>query len=259
MRLLTSLLALPAAALAASVTLLVPASPALPNPYTLPPSTRASLSALSSSHTAPLSVHNTFVFGNVTAPGSYLVDVHCATHAFVPLRLDVAADGTLSAWETYRGNDWDNKGEALQSKELANGARAFEVRVLGGKNYFVERSKFSVFTILKNPMILLGLVSMGIFIGMPYLMENSTFPPILYLPVLTCCPPVDPEMRAEFEERQKSNPMNSILGGGGAQPGGSFDMAAFLAGTSGNKEQQQASGSSNGAGGSGKKDKGARR
>ncbi|KAF6826213.1 hypothetical protein CMUS01_09521 [Colletotrichum musicola] len=242
MRLLTSLLALPAAALAASVTLLVPASPALPNPYTLPPSTRASLSALSSSHTAPLSVHNTFVFGNVTAPGSYLVDVHCATHAFAPLRLDVAADGTLSAWETYRGNDWDNKGEALQSKELANGARAFEVRVLGGKNYFVERSKFSVFTILKNPMILLGLVSMGIFIGMPYLMEN-----------------MDPEMRAEFEERQKSNPMNSILGGGGAQPGGNFDMAAFLAGTSGNKEQQASGSSSNGAGGSGKKDKGARR
>ncbi|KAF6839252.1 hypothetical protein CPLU01_01990 [Colletotrichum plurivorum] len=242
MRLLTSLLALPAAALAASVTLLVPASPALPNPYTLPPSTRASLSALSSSHTAPLSVHNTFVFGNVTAPGSYLVDVHCATHAFAPLRLDVAADGTLSAWETYRGNDWDNKGEALQSKELANGARAFEVRVLGGKNYFVERSKFSVFTILKNPMILLGLVSMGIFIGMPYLMEN-----------------MDPEMRAEFEERQKSNPMNSILGGGGAKPGGNFDMAAFLAGTSGNKEQQASGSSSNGAGGSGKKEKGARR
>lgn len=32
----------------------------------------------------------------------------------------------------------------------------------------------SVLTILKNPMILMGLVSMGIFIGMPYLMENST-------------------------------------------------------------------------------------
>lgn len=29
-------------------------------------------------------------------------------------------------------------------------------------------------TILKNPMILLGLVSMGIFLGMPYLVENSS-------------------------------------------------------------------------------------
>jgi ER membrane protein complex subunit 7 len=45
---------------------------------------------------------------------------------------------------------------------------------------------------------------------------------------------VDPEMRAEFEERQKTNPMNSLLGGG--QPGaqgamGNFDMAAYLAGS----------------------------
>ncbi|KAL0940630.1 uncharacterized protein CTRU02_203393 [Colletotrichum truncatum] len=244
---LESLLWLPAA-LAASVTFLVPSSPALPNPYTLPPSTRATLSTLSESFSAPLSVQNTFVFNNVTAPGSYLVDVHCATHAFAPVRLDVAADGSLSAWETYRGNDWDNKGEVYASKEFTNGAKGFELRVLGGKNYFVERSKFSVFTILKNPMILLGLVSMGIFIGMPYLVDN-----------------MDPEMRAEFEERQKSNPMNSLLGGGGAQPGanpmGNFDMAAFLAGSgsnNGNKNEGSGSGSSNG-GGNGKKEKAVRR
>lgn len=31
----------------------------------------------------------------------------------------------------------------------------------------------SVLTILKNPMILLGLVSMGLFFGMPKLVENS--------------------------------------------------------------------------------------
>ncbi|KAK2003100.1 O-acetylhomoserine ami [Colletotrichum falcatum] len=215
----------------------------LPNPYTLPPSTRATLSALGASFSAPLSVKNTFVFTNVTAPGSYLVDVHCMTHAFAPLRLDVAADGSLSAWETYRGNDWDNRGEVYTAKDFEGGGKGFEVRVLGGKNYFMERSKFSVLTILKNPMILLGLVSMGIFLGMPYLVDN-----------------MDPEMRAEFEERQKSNPMNSILGGGGdtgANPMGNFDMAAFLAGT-GKKEESSGSGSSNG-GGSGKKEKGVRR
>ncbi|KZL76462.1 hypothetical protein CI238_12046 [Colletotrichum incanum] len=251
MRLLESLAALAAytttsLALAASLTLSVPSSPALPNPYTLPPSTRATLSALGASFSAPLSVKNTFVFGNVTAPGSYLVDVHCATHAFAPLRLDVGADGSLSAWETYRGNDWDNKGEAYTAKDFEGGGKGFEVRVLGGKNYFVERSKFSVLTILKNPMILLGLVSMGIFLGMPYLVDN-----------------MDPEMRAEFEERQKSNPMNSILGGGepGANPMGNFDMAAFLAGT-GKKDESSGSGSSNGGGGgsgNGKKEKGVRR
>lgn len=52
---------------------------------------------------------------------------------------------------------------------------------------------------------------------------------------------VDPEMRAEWEERQKSNPMNSIMGAasgqGGAGGAGSFDMAAFLAGSAGKKEE----------------------
>lgn len=40
----------------------------------------------------------------------------------------------------------------------------------------------SILSILRNPMILLGLVSMVIFLGMPKLVENSTcassFPPL---------------------------------------------------------------------------------
>jgi hypothetical protein len=43
---------------------------------------------------------------------------------------------------------------------------------------------------------------------------------------------VDPEMRAEFEERQKSSPMNSILGGQQSGNPLDFDMAGFLAGSS---------------------------
>ncbi|KAK1639390.1 hypothetical protein BDP81DRAFT_343393 [Colletotrichum phormii] len=236
---------------AASLTLSIPSSQALPNPYTLPPSTHATLSSLGATFSAPLSVKNTFVFHNLTdSSGSYLVDVHCATHAFAPLRLDVDAEGGVAAWETYRGNDWDNKGEAYVSKDFEGGGKGFEVRVLGQKNYFVERSKFSILTILKNPMILLGLISMGIFLGMPYLMDN-----------------MDPEMRAEFEERQKSNPMNSLLGGGGggggdANPMANFDMAGFLAGTGSSSKKEESSGSGSGASGGGaggKKEKGVRR
>lgn len=37
----------------------------------------------------------------------------------------------------------------------------------------MQKSLVSVLTILKNPMILMGLVSMVMFIGMPKLMENS--------------------------------------------------------------------------------------
>ncbi|KAK1514221.1 uncharacterized protein CCOS01_14161 [Colletotrichum costaricense] len=255
MRLLATLALAATSASAASLTLSIPSSQALPNPYILPPSTHATLSSLGATFSAPLSVKNTFVFHNLTGGGSgsgsagssYLVDIHCATHAFAPLRLDVDAEGGLAAWETYRGNDWDNKGEAYAAKEFEGGAKGFEVRVLGQKNYFVERSKFSILTILKNPMILLGLISMGIFLGMPYLMDN-----------------MDPEMRAEFEERQKSNPMNSLLGGGGgggdANPMANFDMAGFLAGTGGSSKKEESSGSGASSGGAGgKKEKGVRR
>jgi O-acetylhomoserine/O-acetylserine sulfhydrylase len=86
-------------------------------------------------------------------------------------------------------------------------------------------------------MILLGLVTCAIFMGMPYLVEN-----------------MDPEMKAEWEESQKANPMNSLMGAAtgqaGANPVGNFDMAAFLAGST--KKEAPAAG---GAGGNGKKAK----
>ncbi|KAM7206246.1 ER membrane protein complex subunit 7 [Rhypophila sp. PSN 637] len=198
---------------AAIVTLRIPASNAIPSPFTLSPSTHATLSTKGRTHTAWLSTSNTFIFRDL-APGSYLVDFYCVTHAFAPLRLDVGSTGSVKVWETYRGNDWANKGEAIQGTGEAG---VFDIRVLGTKGYFMERAKFNFFSILRNPMVLLGLVSMGIFIGMPYLVDN-----------------MDPEMRAEWEERQKSNPMNNIMGAatGGGGAGSNFDMAAFLAGSS---------------------------
>lgn len=120
----------------ATVTLRVPGPPSVPNPNALPPSTHATLSTLGvPSHSAPLSTSNTFVFRNVSA-GSYLADVHCPTLAFAPLRVDVDEGGDVKVWETFRGNDWDNKGEALQRDSVG-----YEVRVLGVKSYFMERSK----------------------------------------------------------------------------------------------------------------------
>ncbi|KAI1428529.1 hypothetical protein F5Y12DRAFT_31105 [Xylaria sp. FL1777] len=217
---------------AATITLSIPPSPQLPNPATLPPSTHATLTALGASLRAPLTTANTFVFGNVT-PGSYLGDVHSATHGFAPLRVDVLSNadadaGTAAAdvagrvgeeeqvqvrvWETFRGNDWENKGEEVRPGVVGG---AFPVKVLGSKVFYTERGSFSVLSILKNPMILMGIVSLAIFIGMPKLVEN-----------------MDPEMRAEFEEQSKKNPMNSLMSGPqpGSNPMGNFDVAGFLAG-----------------------------
>lgn len=82
---------------------------------------------------------NTFVFHNVT-PESYLADVHSPTDAFQPLRIDVSESGAVEAWETFRGNEWGNKGEKIEVREGSVG-RGVEVRALGPKKYFVERPK----------------------------------------------------------------------------------------------------------------------
>ncbi|RYP76795.1 hypothetical protein DL771_001531 [Monosporascus sp. 5C6A] len=220
------------------VTLTIPASPPhLPNPRALPPGdrTRATLTRLGASYAAPLSAAGTFVFRNVT-PGSYLADVHSATHGFAPLRVDVDATPRgetrgVRAWETFRGNAWENRGEEVRRTAVGG---AFPVRVLGTKAFFVERGSFSVFGILKNPMILMSLVSLGLFVGLPKLMEN-----------------MDPEMRAEFEKQQQSNPMSSLMSGG--QPsGGNFDVAGFLAGHN-KREEGAAGGETSSASGGGKK------
>ena len=134
---ITALLGLAASVLAADLTLYLPTKP---NPFALPPTTHATLTTLGDSYSAPLSAVNTFVFRNVSAPGSYLADVHCTTDAFHPLRIDVDADGAVHAWETFRGNEWDNKGEALAVREGSAG-RGVELRALGAKNYFFERPK----------------------------------------------------------------------------------------------------------------------
>ena len=44
----------------------------------------------------------------------------------------------------------------------------------------------SVFGILKNPMILMSLVSLGLFVGMPKLMENSKSPLPLFRFCISC-------------------------------------------------------------------------
>lgn len=173
-------------ALALDVTLILPAS--RPNPLTLASSTHATLTSLGQRFAAPISDTSTFVFRNVT-PGSYLADVHCPSDGFRPLRVDVGGGGEVHAWETYRGNDWDNKGEAISMIETDT-VKGFELSALGGKTYFTERPKcrlahttsttvkanqalVSILSILMNPMILMGIVSMVFFVGMPKLVENS--------------------------------------------------------------------------------------
>jgi len=228
-----------------SITLSIPASQHIRNPSAhLPPSTHATLTTLGrDALSAPLTAANTFVFDNVTA-GSYLADVHCPVYGFSPLRVDVGRfedELRVQVWETYRGNDWENKGEAVPAKKITAGAAGrggvvYEVRVFGRKVFFQERASFSIISILKNPMILMGIVSLGMFIGVPKLIEN-----------------MDPETRAEFEAQRKENPVANLMSGGGGGGGsgaggpGNFDVAGFLSGHSANKNGSGAEGGGSGA------------
>ncbi|KAF2119183.1 hypothetical protein BDV96DRAFT_596946 [Lophiotrema nucula] len=201
---------------AARFTLHIPQT-ALVNPSTLPSTTHATLQSSGPPQTAFLTRSNSFIFTNVSA-GSYLATVHCREFAFEPLRIDVAVEEAVEgsgekrevvkAWQTFVGNEWDNKGEARG--EGGNGV-VVEVKPVGAKYYYQERSGFSPLSFLKNPMILMALFSMVLIFGMPYLMDN-----------------MDPETKAEFEEMQKKSPL-----AGQANPATqlqNFDLASWMAG-----------------------------
>ncbi|PQE24777.1 ER membrane complex subunit protein [Rutstroemia sp. NJR-2017a BVV2] len=218
------LLSLIPSTLATQLVLTIPSSPQLPNPSVLPSSTYATLSTLSSVYTAPLSYTNAFSFRNLTY-GSYLLTISSPTHDFVPYRIDIhvplpnSDTPVIEAFTTFRGNEWSNKGESITIEKIGEDKFKAEVKVLGERGYYIERVGFSPLSLLQNPMILLAGFSMVLVFGMPYLMDN-----------------MDPELKAEFEERHKGG-----ITGGGANPANplqNFDAAAWLAGSSGGKKSE---------------------
>lgn len=111
-----------------------------------------------------------------------------------------------------------------------------------GRSYTHLWISVSPLSLVKNPMILLAIAALGITLGMPKLMENSTCLSSLFL--LRAAPPwrdwtrcavsnhraVDPEMRAEFEQHSRSSPLTGATNN--AMAGSGFDLAGWMAGTS---------------------------
>jgi hypothetical protein len=118
---------------------------ALLNPSTLPSTTHATLQSSGPPVDAYLTRSNTFNFANVSA-GSYLATVHCRDYVFEPLRIDIsieeAVEGSgekrevVKAWQTFLGNEWDNKGESRG--EGGNGL-VVEAKIVGTKYFYQER------------------------------------------------------------------------------------------------------------------------
>ncbi|SMY28425.1 unnamed protein product [Zymoseptoria tritici ST99CH_1A5] len=212
--LITALLGCAVLTSAANLTVSIPPSQQLPNPAVLPPSTHAVLLGPPGvRYDAPIRRDNTFIFTDLDV-ASYLLTLHTRDFFFVPLRVDVSQPAVgeesqlVEAWQTFRGNEWSNKGPSYGT---GKGALTVQMRPSAPKEYYQERGGFSLLGFFKNPMILMGLFSVVLIVGMPYLMDN-----------------MDPEMKEEFEELQKKSP----LGGGTnvASQLQNFDMASWMAG-----------------------------
>ena len=78
---------------------------------------------------------------------------------------------SISAWQTFRGNEWSNKGPQYGT---AQDELKIDVRPIGQKDFYQERQSFSLVGFLRSPMILMALVSVLMIFGLPYLMNNST-------------------------------------------------------------------------------------
>ena len=172
----------------------LPPVPQLPeyNPSSLASSTTANLFKLGTTLSAPLNRRNTFEFSDLES-GSYLLTVISHDYTFSPLRVDVNATQTnpggkpatrVDAWQTFWGNEWGNKGEYRGgglpdvTEEKVQPAVDphvvnVEARPVAKKEYYMERSAFNALSFLKNPMVLMGLFSLVMIVGFPYLMENS--------------------------------------------------------------------------------------
>lgn len=216
-------------AAAATVRVQIPPSTLLPNPNILPASTHATLTSSAGPQLrAILRKGNYLEFTEIPSAGSYLLDIYSRDYVFAPYRIDISgassADSSTTqisgAYETYRGTHWSDHGVALTSDGRPTEQLTISAKVLSRKNFYEQRQGFNALNLLKNPMILMGIVALAFTFGMPKLMEN-----------------MDPEMRAEYEEMQKKGPAGALgraMQGGGAATGPTtdgFDLAGFLAGS----------------------------
>ena len=164
-------------AAAARLTISIPQSSQLDNPVTLPSSTHAVLLGPPGiRYNVPIRRDSTFVFPDLSE-ASYLLTIQSRDHFFPPLRVDVSktegeSQQTMNAWQTFRGNEWSNKGPHYGSgQDELN----LQIRPSGQKDYYQDRGGFNLIGFLKSPMILMALVSVVMIFGLPYIMENSKY------------------------------------------------------------------------------------
>ncbi|KAI5287042.1 hypothetical protein KEM54_006283 [Ascosphaera aggregata] len=206
---------------ASSLTINIPPTAELPNPETLHASTHATLSALSHGVAsdklrARITRRSQIIFPDLSnaGPASYLLEIHAKDVTFLPYRVDISSNGDVEGvWDTLRGHQWEHKGVDRVWRRSADGAVTIDAKTIGRKSFYEQRPKFSPVSLLKNPMILLGVVALVITVGMPKLMDS-----------------IDPEYREEFEKSRKVMGRERTPATQAAHAAAGFDFAGWMAG-----------------------------
>ena len=210
--LLPAYLVLLVAQLVSAVTLMLQVPPNIP---ALPPSTAAFLTARNFTLHTPITRANTFIFPEIssihstdgatsasaTKTTSYLLDIACRDYDFAPYGVDVKSNGIVEIYRVSRGG-------IEQGEKVTVGDGAIELRVLKAREFYEKRGGCMLsppigklfrgkgmliiveltvdpLAMLKNPMILIGIVGFAFVIGMPYLMDNSMFSSLLTIPAFS--------------------------------------------------------------------------
>lgn len=120
-----------------------------------------------------------FTIPNVP-PGIHTIDVHSTTHHFSQIKIQVLAASKDLAVQTELGGNplkcleyyypgADKKSVPCGLTVTAEGEKEYQyirLTALATFDYFEKRAGFSIFSILRNPMLLMMLVSVGLMVRM---------------------------------------------------------------------------------------------
>lgn len=169
-----------------------------------------------------------FIFYNVRT-GVHLLDVQSTTYMFSHVKIQLKE--TDATTETLEGNGSGLEMKCIQYPYVGASKHAIPHPIIltahATYNYFQPRPGFSIFNLLKNPMVLMMLFSVFLMVAMPTMMEN-----------------LDPEqkeqMQRQMEMQQDPSKMLSQLWG---DISGGGDVAG--ANSSGNSSTKMKNGGKN--------------
>ncbi|PVF97609.1 hypothetical protein CPB86DRAFT_706721 [Serendipita vermifera] len=113
-------------------------------------------------------------------PGTYILQVLAPSHYFDQFRIDVLVDSDLPEVRPY------TPGTPLNPPAMVTLPYPLRLQAKRKLDFFIPKESFNLLGMLKNPMMLMMIVTAGMVMGVPYLMKN-----------------LDPETLKEITEQQQ--------------------------------------------------------